>query len=754
MRKFKLFFIYLCLNINIIFPNQDLTGIIRGQVLDSENQLPLVGANILINKSNLGTISNENGFFILEDISQGYYNISVSYIGYKLKIINDVWVRPRAHDFLSITLDPKVLKLESVSVEESYFSKSIVNEYQSISFNNDEIRRAPGAGQEISRILNSLPSVASVGENRQDMMVRGGGPTENGFIIDNIPIPSISHFNTSDGRSNGPIGIINTEMVNNLEFYANGFSSKFGNKLSSYGDIDYREGNNNSFEFNFGLGLGGLGSLVEGPLTNKISYIISYRKSYLNLISDLINAGGLPSYNDLQGKLTYKPNIYNTFTLLTVNGNSLYDRSVKEGISIGQGIHGKVKNNQNTIGLNQKHIWNKKMYSNTSFGFSLQNADTKLYDIVDGVGTDTLSFKNQNKIQTITFRNVNHQKISNSHNLEYGFESLKNYTDYNFIRGNDGEFDVNEKISVLNLASFLSLKSKILNQIILSSGIRFDFNDYEKSIFLSPRINIDYNIFDKTNLIYNIGNYYQNPPEIYLSVNENDLRSVHNIQQSLTLEHIFFKDTKFSFSIYKKDYSNAPILGPDSNYIDPTFLMDQLIMYDKIVSKGKANSKGLEILLQKKRVEKFYGLIGGTYFNSLFKDFDGNEWNRNYNYKYIFNMVGGYRTNDQWEISVRWSLFGGKPYTPIDENSSSNFGTQVLYLDDFNEAKTPEYHSLFIRYERRFNLKRSNLITYIELWNAYNRENIETVFWSEELNEIAKETYFDFIPVGGFELEF
>ena len=270
MKKLKLLIMYLCFSIGIIFPYEDLKGIIRGQVLDSENQLPLTGANILVNKNNLGTISDENGFFILENIPQGYYNISISYIGYKLKIINDVWVRPRAHDFLSMTLDPKVLKLEGISVEESYFSNSIVNEYQSISFNNDEIRRAPGAGQEISRILNSLPSVASVGENRQDMMVRGGGPTENGFIIDNIPIPSISHFNTSDGRSNGPIGIINTEMVDNLEFYANGFSSKFGNKLSSYGDIDYREGNNNSFEFNFGLGLGGLSSLIEGPLKNNI----------------------------------------------------------------------------------------------------------------------------------------------------------------------------------------------------------------------------------------------------------------------------------------------------------------------------------------------------------------------------------------------------------------------------------------------------------------------------------------------------
>ena len=98
-------------------------------------------------------------------------------------------------------------------LENNLFSKSTVDEYSSVSFSNDEIRRAPGAGQEVTRILNSLPSVASVGENRQDMMVRGGGPTENGFIIDNIPIPSISHFQQSDGRSNGPIAVSYTHLT-------------------------------------------------------------------------------------------------------------------------------------------------------------------------------------------------------------------------------------------------------------------------------------------------------------------------------------------------------------------------------------------------------------------------------------------------------------------------------------------------------------------------------------------------------------
>ena len=193
--------------LNVVFSENVSYGILKGQVLDSENKLPLSGANILINGTASGAVSDMDGYFTINNIPQNYYTISTSYMGYKTKKTSDIWVRPNAYDFLNISMEPKVLNFENIIVENSFYSKSIVDEFQSVSFSNDEIRRAPGAGQEISRVLNSLPSVASVGENRQDMMVRGGGPTENGFIIDNIHIPSISHFNTSDGRSNGPRGI-------------------------------------------------------------------------------------------------------------------------------------------------------------------------------------------------------------------------------------------------------------------------------------------------------------------------------------------------------------------------------------------------------------------------------------------------------------------------------------------------------------------------------------------------------------------
>ena len=497
MKKLKLLIIYLCLSISVIFPNEDLKGIIRGQVLDSENQLPLTGANILVNKNNLGTISDENGFFILENIPQGYYNISISYIGYKLKILNDVWVRPRAHDFLSMTLDPKVLKLEGISVEESYFSKSIVNEYQSISFNNDEIRRAPGAGQEISRILNSLPSVASVGENRQDMMVRGGGPTENGFIIDNIYIPSISHFQQADGRSNGPVGIINTDMVENLDFYSNGFSSKYGNKLSSFGDITYRSGNREKNEGYGLLGMGGLGFLIEGPLTNKVSYITSFRMSYLDIIADAINAsGGMPSYNDFQAKINYKPSIYNTFSILMITGSSLYDRDKNGALDVGESEYGKLENDQQTVGINYKRIWNEKAYSNSSL--SISNKFSKVN--FSNINTDSSVFKNIEKTDIVNFRQVNHIKLASQTNIELGFDAQWTNQNYDYLRKlNDSnilldKIKFDEKVLISNYSTFFTLKKDIGRKLVSSIGFRTDLNDYENKTLFSPRMNLDYEI--------------------------------------------------------------------------------------------------------------------------------------------------------------------------------------------------------------------------------------------------------------------
>ena len=735
----------------ILFPSYSFSkGSISGNIIDKTNQLPLEGANISVVGTIKGVISDINGDFSISELKNGYYSISVSYMGYESKLIPDIWVRDNAYEFLKIELNPTIIDYEGVMVTQNYFSKTNLDQYNSISFNNDEIRRAPGSGQEISRILNALPSVASVGENRQDMLVRGGGPTENGFVIDNIHIPSISHFNTPDGRSNGPIGMINTEMVDDIEFFSNGFPAEFGNKLSSYGDISYRDGKKDSLAGNVSIGMGGAGSLIEGSIIDDVTFIGSYRRSYLDLISDAINAGGgLPSYDDLQGKLKYSPSHYDAFTILLVNGNSLYDRKKEESISVGEDTYGNVKNKQNTIGLGHRHIWNQNTYSSTSISISKQNANAIFYENQ----SDTVSLSTNDIFKTLNVRQINHIQFNKTLSSVFGFEIQNRNLEYDFFLNN-----VNSKNDVLvtNLSSFITIKSILVRKALISIGSRINWNDFERDILIAPRINIDFSLSKGWgNLIINAGRYFQNPPEKYLSVVEkNNLRSINTIQHSLTFEKLITSSTKFSISVYEKKYDNAPMMERNQIFTDHTFLLDQLRTYRNIVSNGKAKTTGVEVLIEKKRATNFYGLIGGSIYKSIYHDQLDVKRNRNNNYEYLFNIVGGYRPNSKWEISLRWSLFGGRPYTKIDLENSNLNNEEILIYNEFNQSRTPIYHNLFLRYERRKKMKYGNIITYIELWNAYNRKNIETYFWSREKQDILETAYFSFIPVGGVEIEF
>ena len=100
--------------LNVVFSENVPNGILRGQVIDSENKLPLSGANLFINGTDFGTISDTDGYFTVNNIPQDYYTISINYMGYKTKQIVDVWIRPNAYDFLAISLDQTVLNFKNI----------------------------------------------------------------------------------------------------------------------------------------------------------------------------------------------------------------------------------------------------------------------------------------------------------------------------------------------------------------------------------------------------------------------------------------------------------------------------------------------------------------------------------------------------------------------------------------------------------------------------------------------------------------
>ena len=220
----------------------NLKGTIKGKVVDFETKQPLIGVNIYIPDLGTGTSTNSDGTYELPNVKVGSYTISFSYIGYEKNISTDVIVRTTRITYLNVELKPASIDMKDVEVTSGYFSNTETQQISAVSFSSEEIRRAPGAGGDVSRIIFGLPSLAKINDTKNSLIVRGGSPVENGFYLDNIEIPNINHFPVQ-GSTEGPIGILNVDLIENVNFYSGGFSSMYGDRLSSIMDLKFREGN-------------------------------------------------------------------------------------------------------------------------------------------------------------------------------------------------------------------------------------------------------------------------------------------------------------------------------------------------------------------------------------------------------------------------------------------------------------------------------------------------------------------------------
>lgn len=736
------------------------SGSITGTVVDAQTLEPLIGVNLLIEKTLTGTASDLDGNFNIENLQPGIYSLLVRYIGYETRTLPDIVVGSNRQQILEIKLNPSAVQGEEITVTSGYFSETSTDGIGKVSFTPEEIRRSPGAAQELARVLNALPSVASKGETSQDMLVRGGSPTENGYYIDNIPLPEVRHFRTQSGQSNGPIGLVNTELVSDIEFAAGGFSSKFGNHLSSVSDISYRDGNSQRLRGDIGANLAGFVFNLDGPLSEKTTFLVSARRSYLDLIANAINAGGAPSFADAQAKLTFQPNTKNKISFLNIYGTSLFENDIEEALDEGFADAVSNQNNQNTTGLNWKHLWGNG-FTNTSISYSFREQEQLQTDVF----TESPSIDFDSRETMAVLRSTSYFRLNPTNSFEFGIEVRAEQNEYDYFIAaetnqsgeNQPDFTRDDDVNGSLSSAFASYTIQPTYKLSATFGLRSSYNSYNEDLNLSPRFKAKYQATDRLGLNFASGIYYQAVPRYLISQNAAlaDLKSTRSTQFVLGMDYLLTDDTKLTIELYDKEYRNAPILPANNSVGDRNYVLDSFQQfYSVLEDNGEAYARGVEVLIQKKLAVDFYGMISGSYFRTRHKDFTGTWQDRNFDNRYLFSVIGGYRPNDLWEISVRWSILGGRAYTPVDAVASADQNTEILETSRFNEERYPAYHSLFTRVDRRFFLKRTNMVIFLEVWNLYNQQNVETDFWNINTQEVDRATQFNLLPVSGFKFEF
>jgi len=712
--------------------------------------------------SKLGTATNELGGFKISNVPVGTHSLRISSIGYIPVAKTDIVIRSKRITYVEVELKDALTELETITVSAGYFIEDDNQPTSSTTYSGEEIRRAPGSAGDVTRIIANLPSISKTDDQVNALAVRGGSPIENGFYLDNIEIPNINHF-PRQGTSNGSLGLINVDLIKDVNFSAGGFSASYGNRLSSIMDLSFREGNRDEFDGQISFDMIGFGTVVEGPIDNgKGAWLLSARKSFLDLLKNFTDIELAPEINDYQGKIVFDINRNNRLSLLGVYGVSILDYTKTQAITDGNSNYAITDNYNYTFGLNWRHLWHNKGYSNTSVSLQGVKYGSEAFETKSD---RVLAISNSIERQA-NFRNCNYYSTSDKVQIEFGFEGKYIYDvfddtlgEYTNPVGDTIAASIHEEeFRSSKLAAFTSFIIHPSKRLTTTFGVRYDYFEYTSIGHISPRLSLSYNLSDRLTISGATGVYYQNHSPLILSQDENfkkleDMVAYHYV---IGLSHLIADDIKLTLEGYYKTYENIPI---DSS-LPQFFVLDvdnaefNTNDYDQLVDEGEAESYGIEMTLQKKLPVVYTVLIGGSISKTRYMGLDGIWRDRVFDNQYIFSFEGGYKPSSKWEFSARWIVAGGRPYTPLNLFDSETKNTTVLDDNLTNEERYPVYHSLNIRADKRFYFEGSNLLIYLSLWNTYNQKNISTHYWNEIEQKPDEIEQWGLLPVLGIEFEF
>jgi hypothetical protein len=737
-------------------------GKISGRVVDGVTQAPLVGATVMVVSTQRGTATDDRGDFAITDLPVGSYSLSFSSVAYETLVKTDLVVRSRRNTFVEAALQPRMVEVGGFQVTSDYFAEDPARPTSNTDFSGEEVRRAPGSAGDVSRIVSVLPSIAKVNDQMNSLIVRGGTPTENGFYLDNIEIPNINHF-PLPGTSGGPISLINVDFIQDVSFSAGGFGAPYGDRLSAVMDLKFREGNREEFDGQLDLNFAGFGLVGEGPLVrDRGSWMVSVRRSYLDLLVDAIGTGVAPRYSDYQGKAVYDLSPSHRLSVLAVVGDDFVDFDSDQSVEDGNNFFGVYEGFEAAAGVNWRYLWGKKGYSNTSVSVLATELTAAFYetDSGDWLTDETTSEK------ALQLRNANVLTFGRGAYLEFGVEAkglFHNY-DVHVVEYTDPlghyqpELNVLERLRSSRAGTFASLTAGPTTALAATLGLRYDYLEYNRHGHLSPRLSLAYQSGAGTTLNAAAGLYRQHLPLALLAQYPRNraLRDPLAYQYVLGLNHLLTDQTKLTVEVYFKRYDHFPV-DPGQPQL---FVVDELTYrgffgnYLNLQDVGRARSYGLEVTIQKKLVEGTYGLVSGGLSRSEYRGLDGIWRDRVYDNRLVASAEGGYKPNNKWEFSLRWIFAGGPPYTPLDIERSRLLNRSVLDGMRVNDERMPAYHSLNLRFDRRYNFSGSSLIVFFSVWNVYNRKNVAQYYWNEVAQDQDVLYQWSLLPVGGLEFEF
>jgi len=720
-------------------------GTVKGKIFDIKSNQPLEFAAILIQGTDIGTTADANGDFTFVDVEPGFKRLVVSLTGFQTAVSEEFQVQGNQTSFINVGMSQTLIQLGEVTVRQNFAAKKIESPISVLSVGVQEIEKTAGATRDVSKVIQTLPGVGATDPNRNDLIVRGGGPSENVFYLDGIEIPTINHFATQ-GSSGGSIGVLNPDFIQNIDFYTGAFPAGKVNALSSVMDIKQKDGSKDRLHTKLSVGASDAALTLDGPLSKNTTFIISARQSYLQFLFSALKLPFLPTYNDFQVKVKTKIDQKNEITFLGIG--AIDDDALNTGIKNPTESQAYIlsylptyKQWNYTVGAVYKHftdtyydtwVLSRNMLRNTNFKYRDNNTDNaKISDYKSDEAENKLRFE----------RNYPDLPVKLSFGGGVKYAHYTNYTNREiFINNTVTSLLYNTKINLFGYQAFAQASKQLLhNQLKLSLGVNFVGNNYNDNMInpfnqFSPRFSVSYALSPDLDLNANIGRYAQQPAYTTLGyrnasgdlANKNEnLRYTISNQAIAGFEYRPMGNMKLSMEAFYKHYDHYSLSVADGMSIASKGTEFGQVGDEEIISSGKGRAYGVEILYKIMEMKKLNLTATYTFFRSEFTNSAGVYVPSSWDTKHLFNLISSYKFRNNWYLAIRWRYVGGAPYTPIDPVSANksvwNVSKQpLLDYTRFNSLRLPNTQQLDVRIDKEFYLKKCVLNLYADIQNVYN----------------------------------
>lgn len=748
-------------------PQAVATGTIVGRVLEAVTEAPIAGATVRVVGQEVATQTDAAGRFALRGVRVGIVSIEVRRLGYAPVSRGDIAVSPAKPAELAIALRSIDVQLDVVTVRPEAFPAQMPasTPVSTQRYDAEEVRRQPGAQEDVLRAISIAPGVGVTSAARNDIVVRGGAPFENLFVVDNIEVPNINHFG-SQGSTGGPLSLINIRFVESASLSAGGFGARYGDRTSSATTLTLREGNRERIAGEVNVAASQVGAVLEGPLGKNGSFIANVRQSYLDLLFKAIGLSFIPSYTDATAKATWRPNARNSFSALTIaaRGTVTFDNAT-DSARVNNSQVLAPKQDQYFSGLTWKRLLGRGV-ATTTLGRTWTRYVTAQRDSLLVPIFESRSTEGENSLRTdVTLLAGRGVEIETGTIFKYASTLRYDATLAGFTRrdaaGIPRALGVDTNFTAWRNGSYVQATWQTSPRLRVSGGLRGDWYGFlDNAVRVAPRLSASYQVGAATTVSVSGGRYWQAPSYIWLvgdPGNASRLKPFRADQVVAGITRLVGSELKVQFEVYGKRYGDYParrfrpqaVLSP-SGFDDAT--TDIPFGLEPLESTGTGEAFGAEVFLQKKLgASPFYGQLSASVNRTRFTGLDGTATRGAFDTPVLANGVIGWRPNARWEVATRLRGASGLPYTPFTEQGPL---AGTLDFSRYNSLRVPTFFAADVRVDRRFLIRNRQFIAFLDLQNVTNRANTSAPQWNPRLRRAELNESVGLLPSIGLNFEF